>query len=205
MQLQPEELNPSVTARVPGHISRDDRYFRDRFQGMPLEGYTAIFQRMLDHSNIKLLLDCNWSDVKRDLSIDRTFYTGPLDELLDFRFGPLPYRSLRFEYRTFSQTQCQPVGTINYPNDNDFTRTTESKILTGQASPCTTVVEYPIPHQPGKTIAYYPVPREENDFPHMLFAGRLADYQYYNMDQACARALSLADQCQLRPSVFVAE
>jgi UDP-galactopyranose mutase len=125
---------------------------------------------------------------------------------LDYRFGPLAYRSLRFEERTLEEAQHQPVGTVNYPNNNDYTRVTEQKILTGQQAPVTTLMtEYPRPHEPGRTIAYYPIPRDENqllyakyaaavqaEYPQVCFAGRLADYQYYNMDQACARALKLA-------------
>jgi len=127
---------------------------------------------------------------------------------LDYRFGPLAYRSLRFEERTLEEVQHQPVGTVNYPNDFQYTRITEQKIITGQQAAVTTLItEYPQPHEPGRTIAYYPIPRDENqllyakyaeaaqaEFPHVCFAGRLADYQYYNMDQACARALKLASQ-----------
>jgi len=202
----PEELSPSVTARVPIAVSRDDRYFQDRYQAMPLRGYTALFSRMLQHPNIKLLLNCDWTDFGAELSGTRTLYTGAIDEFMGFRFGPLPYRSLRFDERTVNKDSFQPVGTVNYPNSNDFTRITEQKILTGQLSPITTILtEYPTPHEPGRTIAYYPIPREENqilyaryleaarsEFPMVIFAGRLADYQYYNMDQACARALKLA-------------
>ena len=128
---------------------------------------------------------------------------------MDYRFGPLPYRSLRFSETTLNKVQHQPVGTVNYPNDHDYTRITELKIITGQTAELTTLItEYPQPHEPRKTIAYYPVPRDENqllyakyaaaaatEFPHVRFAGRLADYQYYNMDQACARALKLASEC----------
>ena len=206
-QLRPEELNPSVTARVPVLISHDDRYFQDEYQAMPLNGYAAMFQRMLDHPNIEVVVNCDWTDVKSPERA-RVLFTGAIDEFLDYRFGPLAYRSLRFEERTLKKTQHQPVGTINYPNNHDYTRITEQKIITGQQAPVTTLVEeYPLPHEPGKTIAYYPVPRDENlshyakyaaavlsEYPHVCFAGRLADYQYYNMDQACARALKLASE-----------
>ena len=137
---------------------------------------------------------------------DRIFFTGALDELLDFRFAPLPYRSLRFEEYTLPVAQHQPVGTVNYPNEHDYTRITEQKIITGQIAAVTTLMrEYPMAHEPGVTIPYYPIPRDENQsiyaryadaarqaLPHYVIAGRLGDYQYYNMDQACARGLKLA-------------
>jgi UDP-galactopyranose mutase len=205
-QLRPEELSPSVTARVPVSISRDDRYFQDTHQTMPLDGYASMFHRMLDHPNIETVLGCNWHDLTPRDNCPRVFFTGAIDEFMGYRFGPLPYRSLRFEERTLNQAQYQPVATVNYPNNYDYTRITEQKIITGQQLSVTTLItEFPLPHEPGKTIAYYPIPRDENqllyakyaaaarsEFPHVCFAGRLADYQYYNMDQACARALKLA-------------
>jgi UDP-galactopyranose mutase len=205
-QLRPEELDPSVTSRVPISIGRDDRYFQDVHQAIPLHGYTAIFDRMLDHPNIEIMLGCDWKDLTSRPNGARIFFTGAIDEFFDYRFGPLAYRSLRFEEHTMEKAQHQPVGTVNYPNNYDYTRTTEQKIITGQRAPVTTLLtEYPQPHEPGKTIAYYPIPRAENhalyakyasvaqaEFPNVCFAGRLADYQYYNMDQACARALKLA-------------
>jgi UDP-galactopyranose mutase len=207
-QLRPEELSPSVTARVPVSISRDDRYFQDTFQGMPLNGYTAMFRRMLDHPNIEVMLNYDWSNAELKSNQTPVFFTGAIDEFLDYRFGPLPYRTLRFEERTLREVQHQLVATVNYPNDYDYTRITEQKIITGQKAPVTTLMmEYPGPHEPGKTIAYYPIPRDENqllyrkyietaqtEYPRVRFAGRLADYQYYNMDQACARALKLASE-----------
>jgi UDP-galactopyranose mutase len=205
-QLRPEELSPTVTARVPVSVSRDDRYFQDAYQAMPLHGYTEMFRRMLDHPNIEVVLGCEWKDADRKFSSKQVLFTGAIDEFMDYRFGPLPYRSLRFVEHTLERVQHQSVGTVNYPNKYDFTRITEQKIITGQQAPVTTLItEYPRPHEPGKTIAYYPVPRDENqllygkyaadartEFPNVVFGGRLADYQYYNMDQACARALKLA-------------
>ena len=205
-QLRPEELSPSVTARVPVSISRDDRYFQDIYQTMPLDGYTAMFKRMLNHPNIEVILESDWKYPRAQISDTQILFTGAIDEFFDYRFGPLAYRSLRFEERTLRKAQHQPVGTVNYPNDNDYTRITEQKIITGQHSAVTTLVtEYPRPHVPGRTIAYYPIPRDENqllyakyaalaqaEYTHVHFAGRLANYQYYNMDQACARALMLA-------------
>ncbi len=207
-QLRPEQLSPSVTARVPVSISYDDRYFQDTYQAMPLDGYAAMFGKILDHQNIKVLLKADWKEVVSEFQSERILYTGALDELLNYRFGPLPYRSLRFEESTLNEIQHQPVGTINYPNNHAYTRITEQKIITGQQAPVTSLItEFPMAHEPGRNIAYYPVPRDENqllyaryleaaraEFPNILFAGRLADYQYYNMDQACARALMLASE-----------
>jgi UDP-galactopyranose mutase len=205
-QLRPEELSPSVTARVPVSIGRDDRYFQDTYQAIPLRGYAALFHKMLDHPKIEVMLNYDWKSASAASARSRVLFTGAIDELLDYRFGPLAYRSLRFEEHTLEEVQHQPVGTTNYPNNYDYTRITEQKIITGEKAPFTTLItEYPLPHEPGKTIPYYPIPRDENqalynkyaeaagtEFPHVCFAGRLADYQYYNMDQACARALKLA-------------
>lgn len=207
-ELRPEQLSPSVTARVPVLIGRDDRYFQDAHQAMPRDGYTAMFRRMLDHPNIEVILNCDGNAAWRDKGEARVLFTGAIDELLDYRFGPLAYRSLRFEETTLEKAQHQPVGTVNYPNDYAYTRITEQKIITGQQACKTTLVtEYPQPHRPGRTIAYYPIPRDENqllyakyaaavraEFPNVRLAGRLADYQYYNMDQACGRALKIASE-----------
>jgi UDP-galactopyranose mutase len=205
-QLRPDQLSPSVTARVPISISHDDRYFTDAYQAMPRNGYASLFGSMLNHPNIDVVLSCDSKEVMTQMAGMRVLFTGAIDELMEYRFGPLPYRSLRFEEHTLDKVQQQPVAVINYPNDHDYTRVTEIKFLTGQQAPITTLItEFPKVHEPGKTIAYYPIPRDENkqlyaryleaariEYPEVLFAGRLADYQYYNMDQACARAIKLA-------------
>ena len=207
-ELKPEELDPSVTGRVPVYISRDDRYFQDRYQGMPKQGYASLFQRMLSHTNIKVLLNTDYREIADEVRFNRMIYTGPIDEFFDYMHGPLPYRSLRFEFMTLEEEWHQEVGTVNYPNEYDFTRITEQKHLTGQRLPWTTlVVEYPQTYQPGKNEPYYPIPREENRERcsiyekeaaklkgSLLFAGRLADYKYYNMDQAVARALKIFEE-----------
>jgi UDP-galactopyranose mutase len=204
--LLPEELDPSVTGRVAVLIGRDDRYFQDKFQAIPLDGYTEMFQRMLNHKNISILLNCEWTNAITTVSPERILYSGPIDKLMDYRFSPLPYRSIRFKEETLNKEQHQPVATINYPGADDYTRITEQKYLTGQRASVTTLItEYPKSHQPGQSTPDYPIPQEknrilysrylsaaQNAFPNMTFAGRLADYQYYNMDQACARALKLA-------------
>lgn len=201
--LSPEDLSSSVTARVPILVSRDDRYFQDRFQAMPVAGYGAMIRRMLAHENIHTLLNTRWQDVKGEVTFSNMIFTGAIDEYFGFKHGPLPYRSLRFDVTTHWQPQFQSAAVVNYPNDYDYTRITEQKMLTGQMHPYTTVlVEYPEPHIHGKTIPYYPIPTESNRLHYKLyeretemeknviFAGRLGDYQYYNMDQAVARALS---------------
>lgn len=204
-ELRPEELDPSVTGRVPVYISRDNRYFQDRYQAMPRNGYTEMFRRMLRHPKIKILLNTDYREILGEVKFNRMIYTGPIDEFFDYVYGPLPYRSIRFEFMTLNQELYQEVGTVNYPNEYDFTRITELKHLSGQQLPKTTIViEYPEQYIPGKNEPYYPVPREENRELYekylkeaeklkdeVLFAGRLADYRYYNMDQAVARALTL--------------
>jgi len=197
--MAPEDLDPMVTARVPVRISRDARYFQDAYQGMPLEGYTAMFQRMLDHPNIKLELGVDFNEARSQLRAGHVFYTGLVDEYYGFRHGKLPYRSLTFDYEYFDdRAQYQSVAVVNYPNDCDYTRITEFKHLTGQAHPGTTIVrEYP--SDDGEP--YYPIPnsaslssyepyrklaaRERN----VTFVGRLAEYRYLNMDQAVETAV----------------
>lgn len=202
---RPEELDASVTGRVPVVISRDDRYFSDRYQAMPKYGYTQMFQRMLGHPNIHVLLKTDYRDIREQVRFERMVYTGSLDEFFGGMYGSLPYRSLRFEFVTLEAEFFQEVATVNYPNDYDFTRITEQKYLSGQTLPVTTLVyEYPQMYRAGENEPYYPIPREQNRELHRkysieaektgsvaLFAGRLADYKYYNMDQAVARALSV--------------
>lgn len=205
--MRPEELDPSVTARVPVAISRDDRYFHDRYQALPRHGYASLFERMVSHPNIWLLLGVDWRDVEGSVRFNRLIYTGPIDEFFGYLHGPLPYRSLRFELVHYPVAQYQPVGTVNYPNEHSFTRITEFKHLTGQLHQGTTVaVEYPEPYDAGRNEPYYPVPcdesreryelyqREASKNKTVLFAGRLGDYRYYNMDQAVARALKLFEE-----------
>jgi UDP-galactopyranose mutase len=199
--LDLSELSPGVAGRIPVRTNDDDRYFADNFQKMPADGYTAMFQRMLQHSLIALELNTNFEEVRQSVEAKQVFYSGPIDEYYGFRFGPLPYRSLHFEHEHLSMTQqFQPVGTVNFPNDFKFTRITEFKHLTGQHHSGTSIVrEYPQPD--GEP--YYPIPTPEN---HALyrkyklladaernihFIGRLAEYRYYNMDQVVAAALKI--------------
>lgn len=203
--LLPEELAPSVTARVPVVLSRDDRYFQDTWQAMPRDGYAAMAARMLDHPNIRVLLDTSWQDIKSAVRWKRLVFTGAIDEFFEYRYGALPYRTLHFERQTLPVERFQAAAVINYPNAPGLTRITEHKWLSGQSHPHTTVVtEYPRAHEVGTTVPYYPVPTEANRAlyrryaqdaaamgPDTTFVGRLADYMYFNMDQAVARALRI--------------
>jgi len=185
---------------VPIRYNRDDRYFTDTYQAMPLHGYTRMFQQLLDHPNIKVMLNTDYHEIMNHIAFREMIFTGPVDEYFDFTYGRLPYRSLQFEFETLNEEQHQPVAVINYPNDNLYTRVTEFKQLTGQRHPKTTLV-YEYPTADGDP--YYPIPRAENadlyaryqklaaTTPGVHFAGRLATYKYYNMDQVVAQALTL--------------
>ena len=215
----PEEIDPNTTARVPVFLSRDDRYFQDRYQGMPLEGYTPMFEKMLDHPNITVELGADALE-RLDLSGDvlkldgepfpgQVIYTGQADELFGFRFGPLPYRTLDFRFETLPRDDFQGYGTVNYTVDEDFTRITEFKHLTGQTlEGVTTIVkEYSRAYTgaAGET-PYYAIINDENNalygryralsdaIPNLHLLGRLAEYKYYNMDAIVDRALSLSDE-----------
>lgn len=206
--LTPEQLDPGVTARVPVLIGRDDRYFQDSFQAMPAQGYTALFRRMLDHANIDVALSTEWRDAAHQVTYDRLVFTGPIDEYFDYAHGALPYRSLRFAFEHRDVERFQPTGTVNYPNDHAYTRITEQKTVTGQQAAGTTLIyEYPQAYEAGVNEPYYPIPTPETAEAirpyaadaralegRVWFAGRLGDYAYYNMDQACARALSLVEK-----------
>ncbi len=197
--LDPSELDRSVTARVPTRTNDDDRYFTDSFQAMPANGYTALFQRMLDHPLIDVELSTDGLAIPKEQRPRRMVYTGPIDAYFGHAFGALPYRSLQFRHVTLDQRQFQPVGTVNYPQDQDYTRITEIKHITGQQHRCTTLT-YEYPSAEGDP--YYPIPRAENEAlfkqyealarqePDTWFVGRLATYRYYNMDQVVGQALA---------------
>jgi UDP-galactopyranose mutase len=198
--LDPSELDSCVAGRIPVRFDRDDRYFSDSFQAMPLDGFTRLFERMLAHTNINLLLSTDYREVMNSYPSAKVVYTGPIDEFFDYRFGPLPYRSLRFEHQTHHREQFQPAAVVNYPNDHDYTRITEFKHLTGQKHEKTSIV-YEYPTDEGDP--YYPIPRPENAALYeryralasatagVYFCGRLANYRYFNMDQVVAQALHM--------------
>lgn len=198
--MDPSELDASVTARIPVRTNRDDRYFGDTFQAMPKHGYTRMFENMLDHPNIRIMLNTDYRDIVREIKFDQMVYSGPVDEFFDYRFGKLPYRSLEFKHETHDKEVFQVAPVINYPQEHSYTRITEFKYLTGQQHSKTAVV-YEFPRAEGDP--YYPVPKPENALlykqyqaladatANVHFVGRLATYRYYNMDQVVAQALTM--------------
>ena len=206
--LDPSQLDKQVTSRIPTRTNTDDRYFTDSFQAMPLDGYTAMFEKMLDNPLIEIRTGVDFRDVRDEVEAGHIVYTGPIDEYFDFRFGKLPYRSLKFDHKTIDQERYQPVGTVNYPSpDVPYTRISEYKHLTGQQAPRTTIT-YEYPSAEGDP--YYPIPREENQLlfkryealadatEGVTFVGRLATYRYYNMDQIVGQALATFRRMQDR-------
>jgi UDP-galactopyranose mutase len=196
--LDPSSLDKLVTARVPTRTSTDDRYFLDTHQVMPLDGYTAMFEAMLDHPNITIATGVDYHTL--NLRASHTIFTGPIDEYFDHRYGPLPYRSLRFQHETLDQAWLQRAAVVNFPDEaTPYTRITEYKHLTGQEHSKTSI-SYEFPQSEGDP--YYPIPREANQalylryraladaLPDVSFVGRLATYKYYNMDQVVGQALA---------------
>lgn len=197
--LDPSQLDKSVTARVPIRTNSDDRYFTDTHQCMPAHGYTKMFERMLDHPNISVMLGTDYRRIAAMIPHRRLIYTGPIDEFFDFRFGKLPYRSLRFEHETLATEWAQPTGTINFPQTEAFTRISEYKHMTGQVHPMTAITrEYPA----ADGDPYYPILNPDSAalfkryealaarIKDVFFVGRLATFRYYNMDQVTGQALS---------------
>lgn len=198
--LDPSELDAMVTARVPVRTTRDDRYFTDRYQAMPRHGYTRMFERMLNHPNIQVMLNADYRQVREEIAYRELIFTGPIDEFFDYCYGKLPYRSLNFDHQTIDLPAFQPAAVINYPNEHAYTRVTEFKYLTGQEHRKTSIVyEYPC----AEGDPYYPIPQPQNaelyrryklladETPGVHFAGRLGTYKYYNMDQVTAQAITL--------------
>ena len=217
--VSPENISSSVTARVPIFIGRDDRYFNDRFQAVPSKGYTKIFQRMLSHKNIKLMLNTNFHDVLRLKDnkfyfLDSEFhgqiiYTGQLDELFDDKFGKLEYRSLDLKFETLNLENYQPAASVNYPNNYEFTRITEFKKIHPIETQFTTILkEYPQKYIRGENVAYYPLFNDENKLRHekylaesaqiknLIVIGRLAEYKYFDMDDIILHALETFENLQ---------
>lgn len=198
--VDPSQLDRSVTSRVPTRTNTDDRYFGDSFQAMPKLGFTRMFENMLDHDSITISTETDFAEVRDEVLYDQLVFTGPVDEFFDHRFGPLPYRSLKFEHRTLDCEQFQPVAVVNYPHpDTPYTRISEYKHLTGQKHPKTSIT-YEYPSAVGDP--YYPIPNAEAQAlykryealalgrPDVAFVGRLATYRYYNMDQVVGQALA---------------
>lgn len=199
--LTPDKIDSAVTARVPVLISRDNRYFQDRFQGIPLCGYTNMIENMLRHSKIEVLLNTSFRELK-DLSFKRIFYTGSIDEYFDYKLGVLSYRSVSFELEEFDREYYQNNSVVNYPNNYDFTRIHEYKYYLNETIKKTVIAkEYSTDFKLGVNERYYPILTSENlelyenyknlskNFDNLYFLGRLGDYKYYDMDKAVARAI----------------
>ncbi|ADI63032.1 UDP-galactopyranose mutase [Trichormus azollae] len=205
--LDPSELDKSVIARVPTRTNRDNRYFTDTYQAMPLHGFTRMFEKMLAHPYIKVMLNTDYREILRAIPYREIVYTGPIDEFFNYRHGILPYRSLDFQHETHDTPVFQSAPVINYPNEHLYTRVTEFKYLTGQEHTKTSIV-YEFPKAEGDP--YYPVPRSDNNEIYkqykaladamlgVYFVGRLATYKYYNMDQCIAQALSVYGKIALK-------
>jgi len=202
----PSELDASVCGRIPIRTDRDDRYLSERFQALPAEGYTAMFEKILRRRRIDVLLGHDYRDVAEKVRFGKLIYTGSVDSYFRYCFGELPYRSLRFVHQTVETDFLLPEMQVNYPNDFDYTRAVEIKHATGQKIPYTTVVrEYPEEYRKGLE-PYYPVPSPKTKVayaryaglakaePNVYFVGRLARYRYYNMDQVVAMALTESER-----------
>lgn len=204
--LKPDEIDPSITSRVPIVISRDNRYFHDKYQGIPINGYSKMIENILKHPNIKLELNTDYKDICSK-KYDRIFYSGSIDEFFDYKYGQLPYRSLDFDIQTINKEYYQNTSMVNYPNNYDFTRITEHKYFLDEKSDKTVIsVEYPQPFILGKNERYYPIKNSETDdlyskykeeaskIQGLYFIGRLGEYKYYNMDQAVERIFEIFEK-----------
>ena len=217
--VKPEEIDSAVTARVPVFIGKDDRYFNDRYQAVPKDGYTMMFQKMLDHPNIKLMLNTDFNEVvkidhqnKKIYFFNQEFkgkliFTGMIDELFDYKFGELPYRSVDMRFETLEKEYFQEIATVNYPNDYEFTRITEFKHIHPADTQKTVILkEYPQEYVKNENTPYYPVFTQKNqekynrylefanDYHNVILIGRLAEYKYYDMDDIVKRALEIFEE-----------
>ncbi len=215
----PDKISGAVTARVPIFVGRDDRYFNDRFQAVPVHGYTALFQNLLNNKNIKLMLNTDFHEVMKieDGKIfllgaefsGKLIYTGQLDELFNLKFGALPYRSVEMKFESVNVENYQDAATVNYPNNYDFTRITEFKKIHPKKSDRTTILkEYPQNYIPGENVPYYPIFTDEakaayekyaaevTKYPQITPVGRLAEYKYYDMDDMVKRALEIFEELE---------
>lgn len=204
--VSPNDVDGAVTARVPVYLSKDNRYFQDKYQGIPLEGYTKVVEKMLDNKNIEVRLNTDFKDVNTS-KFNRIFYTGPIDEYFNYKFGYLPYRSVNFKFETHNKEYYQSNACVNYPCNYDFTRIHEYKYYLDDKSDQTVIAkEYSEFFELGKNERYYPIPKDENTklynkyleeatkLDNVYFLGRLGDYKYYDMDKAIARAIELFEE-----------
>lgn len=207
--VKPEEIDASVTARVPVFISRDNRYFQDKYQGIPIEGYTKLIENMLNNPKIKIKLNTDFAQIK-NIEYERLFFTGSIDEFFDFKYGILPYRSVYFDFEEHECEFYQNNSVVNYPNDYDFTRIHEYKYYLNDKSSKTVIAkEYSENFEPQKNERYYPIPKDINmelyqkyldnaqNLDNVYFLGRLGDYKYYDMDKAVLRALEVFEDLKI--------
>lgn len=200
--LKPEEIDPTVTARVPVYISKDNGYFQDKYQGIPRQGYTKMIEKILDNPLITIELNTDFNAIKKEIEYEKLFFSGAIDEFFDYKHGALPYRSLRFDIRKEHKEYYQEGAVVNYPNNYDFTRICEHKHFLDEKSNKTIIsIEYPENFELGKNERYYPINNAQTDelyskylneaknLKNVYFIGRLGDYKYYNMDLAAKRAL----------------
>ncbi len=209
--LSPKDVDGTVTARVPVYLSKDNRYFQDKYQGIPLEGYTKVVEKMLDNKNIKVVLNTDFSEFRKNnpelVNSSRIFYTGSIDEYFDYKFGQLPYRSVNFKFEEYDREFYQSHACVNYPNNYDFTRIHEYKHYLSDKSDKTVIAkEYSEFFELGKNERYYPISSQDNtelynkylieaeNVDNLYLLGRLGDYRYYNMDGAIAKALELFEE-----------
>lgn len=206
--VSPNDVDGAVTARVPVYLSKNNRYFQDKYQGIPLEGYTKVVEKMLDNKNIEVKLNTEFKDVDTS-KFDRIFYTGPIDEYFNYKFGQLPYRSVNFKFETHNKEYYQSNACVNYPCNYDFTRIHEYKYYLDDKSEKTVIAkEYSENFELGKNERYYPIPKDENTklynkyleeakkLNNVYFLGRLGDYKYYDMDKAILRAMELFEEIE---------
>jgi len=209
--LKPEDIDTSVTARVPVVISRDDRYFQDKYQGIPKEGYTKLFEKVIQNKNIKVQLETDFKDNRDKLKYKKIFYTGPIDEFFDYKFGKLDYRYVNIDFQTLDIESYQPAAVVNYPNDYDYTRITEFKKFNMNESKQTTIgIEYPgnsgfmawpvLNERNNKIFQKYWKEAEKLKKEDIYFVGRLAEYKYYDMDDAIAKVLQVFNSIYIHNS-----
>lgn len=203
--LEPKELSPNVCGRIPIRTNEDCRYFSDKYQYMPKEGYTKLFERMLNHKNIDIILNTDYKDVLQKIKCEKIIYTGPIDYFFDYKYGKLPYRSIYFKFQTFRIEKYQEVAQVNFVDASvPYTRVIEHKHLNHTPNKGITTISFEYPQNDGEP--YYPIPNEINrkkfllyfneakNIRNVIFCGRLAEYKYYNMDQVIARALKIFNQ-----------
>ena len=211
--IPPEEIDSTVTARVPIYIGDDNRYFHDKYQGIPIDGYTELIKKMITHPNITVMLNTDYKNIK--FKYKRLFYTGSIDEFFDYKYGKLPYRSLRFEFEEYNKEFYQNNAVVNYTTSENYTRIHEYKYYLNDKSDKTVIVkEYSESFEEGKNERYYPIVNEKNillynmyledakKIKNLWFLGRLGDYKYYDIDKAIIRAISLIEEIQENDKSF---